>query len=684
MSASLLAVFVSAIVLLAGFGAGHLLRRLWTEAESREQRAESSRQTSSSAPQLLSFSATLISTLLGLGFLSYLIFLFGILGLLGAIWPSILIGLIVVLAVYAGVVIVRALLARPKKQEATSQKARSGKRQAEMAAPAAATSIETWIVLAVCAITGIAVLICALAPSAMDDWDSLAYHLTLPRLYLEHGGIYHITTFSHSNFPLLEEMLFLPGVALGLPVAAKLMHFWYGVMLVGSVALLAKRRFGRDAGALAAVGVISIPMILWEATTAYNDLATAAYTVLAIYFVTEYLESRSAKTLVGCGLACGFAAATKMTGLSVLGIAVMWLVVDGIASGKQRAESGEQRAEGGGEDAVPSRLLGSSASQLLKAVLTIVLIGIAACFPWYLRAWIYTGNPVYPFFYSIFGGRDWTPELAKIYSNSQAHFGTGHTLISLLRLPYDLMVSPERFYDTPGLYVGPIMLAIVPFALLVIRRRNRALLGLVGCFVAFLAVWFVLTHQSRYLIPALVLGSALIAGVCAANRDIRVLKIAAYAVFIGGLAIGWFSGSPMSLGVMLAKRWPVVSGAQTQHEYLRHSLDIYLAEDYINRYSPRQTRVALFGDTRAFYLEKPFDWCDYGHNTQFSRKFSDGDELITELAINGNTHVMVNTAFLPKDGNTPALLDAINRGKLKQVFPNTPDYGRVRVYELAR
>ncbi|MBO4548351.1 MAG: hypothetical protein J5758_03965, partial [Abditibacteriota bacterium] len=41
------------------------------------------------------------------------------------------------------------------------------------------------------AIVSVILMLCfidSLAPSVSDDWDSLAYHLSVPKMFLAHGG----------------------------------------------------------------------------------------------------------------------------------------------------------------------------------------------------------------------------------------------------------------------------------------------------------------------------------------------------------------------------------------------------------------------------------------------------------------------------------------------------------------
>ncbi|MFN8221381.1 MAG: hypothetical protein U0S12_14760 [Fimbriimonadales bacterium] len=55
----------------------------------------------------------------------------------------------------------------------------------------------------------------AFAPSDTLDWDALAYHLAVPKLWIEHGKIDFISFIHHSNFPFVVDNLFLLGLKSG-------------------------------------------------------------------------------------------------------------------------------------------------------------------------------------------------------------------------------------------------------------------------------------------------------------------------------------------------------------------------------------------------------------------------------------------------------------------------------------
>ncbi len=513
-------------------------------------------------------------------------------------------------------------------------------------------SFEGLIVSVLVAVCLAAALFCALAPPAMDDWDTLAYHLAVPKLYLQHGGVYYISHSSHASFPLMWEMLSIPGLAVGSVVAAKLVGFWSGLLAVCAVVVVARKHFSVKSGPLAALGLAGIPLVLWEATTGYVDLAAALYTLCAASLMLDFLDrsrtyapsgtgAASDRSLWLCAVMAGLGAAVKYTGLGTAAILALWLIIHELAV--RRRMPWKQTAVFG-------------------------VITLVACAPWYAKTVLFTGSPVYPFFYSVFGGVDWTSEMAANYAKSQAAFGQGHDLKALVLLGYNLTVNPDKFYDTPGLLVGPILLVAVPVFVLLWKHRSAKLLGVAGFFAAQVVAWFALTHQSRYLIPALATLSALLAGIIWRDEKLRLARTAVTALLALTAVVGI-----VTLTGLGAARYRVVLDMESQEEYLSRSLDIYEAQTYANKHLPEASGVALFGDTRGFYLDAPYFWADWGHNARSSRAFRSADQLADYLRAQGFSHALVNFTFFPSpdsaSGTALRVYEAISTGRFLEVYP---------------
>lgn len=611
---SLAAVCLSGLLILAGAGVGRILRAFFGQQdESLDERF-------------------VYDTALGLGTISLLMFLLAALQCLKYGWIPVVTCALGVLGLGIWMPGILAGISRLLKRKRTK-----------------------WQILCVLLILMLflTALIPAIAPPSMSDWDSLAYHLAVIKLWIKHGGFYYIDFVSHSNFPFLTEMLYVPGVLLNQPGAAKLVHFWIGVLLVNAVSILARRHICRGCTWPSAIAVAGMPIVLWEATTAYIDLATAFYTVASVSLILNYFDNSDRRYLTLCAVLVGFAASTKMTALALIPLLVIWLLAEEYAS--------ERRVSG-------------------RNALRFVAIALIVCSPWYVKTWIYTGNPVYPFFYELFDGRDWSAELARNYSLLQRHFGLGHEPSAFVTLPFDLAFRSDAFYDTPGLYVGPLFIAAVPI-LLVARYGSRRLVGLLIFVVAQVLIWFALTQQSRYLIPTLAVLAPLATGLLWREMRFQKARPAWWAMVVATALFGLWTILPASKQAL-----PCVLGLQDRGEYLNNTLDIYPAVQFVNDNLPANAKLALFGDTRGFYLDCNYVWADYGHNLRFSKHCRSLEDFMRLMKSEGVTHALVNFRFFPDEkdaiGNAKFVYQAIREGRFVPIYPPSDDGRGVIVFRV--
>ncbi|MEN6372987.1 MAG: glycosyltransferase family 39 protein [Armatimonadota bacterium] len=533
-------------------------------------------------------------------------------------------------------------------------------------------SAETVITAVILASVAVLALVRSFAPPAGDDWDSLAYHLAIPKLFLKHHGIYYIDFSSHSNFPFTWEMLYALGLSFRSVPFAKLFHFGAGVLSVCAVYSMSIRHFSRSTGRLAALMAAGIPLLAWEATTAYIDLAVALYSLLTVYALLNFTEERDKKWALAAGLTAGLAAGTKMTALLMVPIAFVWILWP------DRAKPEARR----------SRLKTAFAAVLLAAVISA---------PWYIKSYVYTQNPVYPFAYGVFGGKNWSAETAKAYGDDQKMFGRVPDAQSPVMLPWNLTFRFARFNDyaaraEPGLElpafsgssqvylssIGPLLLAFLPVVLFAALRkgRHRALL-IVSC--VMIAAWCFTMQNTRYLLPALVI----LAPAMAHSAELIKVRKAAVAA---SAAAGAFTVVLMSIFV-----WPTVPvafGMESRDHYLASSLNIYRASSFVNKSLPRDGGIALFGETRGFYIDRDYIWADPGHNAliPYESMGSDPEKLLGWLRSRGIRYVLVNKANFPayNDASAPASAKliwlAISDGRLEDVFS---DPSGISVYKIA-
>ena len=343
-----------------------------------------------------------------------------------------------------------------------------------------ASSADKWVQAALLALSAalgvLSLLLCALPPDG-NEWDALAYHLAFPKLYLQAGRMAEISFMHQSYFPPLQDMLYLWGLSMGGESAAKVTHWAVGLLTVLGAAGFLQRR--GVSGAWGSVLILGAPAFLWQMFSAYADLATALYASLGMFALAYAVQEGGRRWLWLSGALMGFALATKYTALLTAGlwglVGLVWLMRAGQAK---------------------------LAPTLVGAGLLAGAIGA----PWYIRNAVWTGNPVYPFAYEIFGGKNWSQAQADAYRNDQLKFGLGREPAQLLLAPWNLAANPAPFTDPIGARVGERVFLLPSLGVGVLAMPSLWLSGGLaqgaGYLLAFTGLhtvgWFYLMQQVRY------------------------------------------------------------------------------------------------------------------------------------------------------------------------------------------
>jgi hypothetical protein len=146
-------------------------------------------------------------------------------------------------------------------------------------------------------ISAITFFLC-LAPPSGNDYDSLVYHLAAPMQYLMAGKITALPYDHHSFFPFTMEMLYLCGLQLSGPVLAKLFHWLMLPLSCLTLIAMGNHLPSHRGGWWAAVIFVSLPLVLFEATTAYIDLGLVFFSLLAFLCLFNWLADKQINLLV--------------------------------------------------------------------------------------------------------------------------------------------------------------------------------------------------------------------------------------------------------------------------------------------------------------------------------------------------------------------------------------------------
>ena len=443
-------------------------------------------------------------------------------------------------------------------------------------------------------------LLLGLAPPT--EWDVIAYHLAIPKIYLGLDGIRELPWLMHSHWPHLMEILY------GLPLAAgrlevpALLHAGAFCALIALVVVAAKEAWGELEAWTAAAVLAAQPLCLRFAGTAHSDGALALFYFAACVALWRWTRKRSYASLALAGLLAGFCACAKLHGavlFAALALIVAW------RSLKARRD-----------------LAGAAVDLALFSA-----CGLAVVAPWYLKTWIGSGDPVWPFAAGVFGGR-WGALAFTASSPFQHDWSWWLDLSRLARYGPQFLLIPALAGASAA---GPRLRgSVVPVALLP-ALPYFAVFGSSDEFWRF--CWPFL--------PALALAAGCGLAVAWRSRDSR-LRLWAFAVLL-------FSAWPAAtvtennqLFAVLHLRSKASPEADPEALYLERSLGIYDFSRETSRRFPG-ARVLLFQEIRGFYLDVPYVWGDPTNQwvIQYS-KYRDPGELFVALRRLGITHVWIN------------------------------------------
>ncbi len=418
----------------------------------------------------------------------------------------------------------------------------------------------------------------ALSPEL--GFDALWYHLTLPKLYLEAGKIYHVPggLLYYSEMPRLAEFVYIPLIKLLSDTGPHLLNWLAGIGTIVVLYKVSRRFLGPLPSLLATTLFYTTPLVGWQSGSAYIDLIRTFFEVLAFYLVIE-------RKYVWAGVVLGLAISTKTLALGSIPILAI------ISFLKERK---------------------------IITPLIIIVIPLVVAFPWFLSAYNNTGFPFYP-------------------------IGAG-TLDSTHSTNIDFWNIPRIIHDYVGLFlfptdlISPIYLLFIPFIFFLSKKVPRKSLNLLLTYfiLAFLMWYFIpRTGGGRFILPYLPVISVLVAFVYAWQRN-KILKLVLISLIIGSIGV-----NVLYRGLAVSRNIPYLIGKQTKEQFLCERLDfttsVFVDCDGFFKNNIKKTDLVLVkGVHNLFYINFPFV-----HETWY--KGEKYNYVMTQKPIKGKVPVYKNT-----------------------------------------
>jgi len=496
-----------------------------------------------------------------------------------------------------------------------------------------------WAALGLLVTGQILALVAALAPPTAKD--TLLYHYALPKAWIAVGQAIVIPYNIAGYYPLGVEMHAVWAMLLGAPLGARVAEAAAGATLFLFAPLLAMTVYGwaRERGAdrtwaaAAALVIVWIPTGYEVAASAYVDLALAGYTALAVRAFGRWWTSGQSRQLAWVAAGVGGALSIKLSAAFLLLPLALLGLLHALGTGSQDRE--------------PAR---PSTALTAAGVLGALALGVTLAAPWYVRNWIRTGSPLFPFYLEIWPAKapGWDLERSRLYETLFSLYGDISGPLDYLWSPIRLAVAAQP--DQPAFYDGVLGIAFI-FALPVLawvlwRRRLDVELRLAVLVSAGLFVfWLFSSQQLRYLLPAAA-GLAVAIAVAGSGLE-RGLSRPLCGLVVAGAALGL----PVVLAWFLAlDPARVVLGGESREAFLARRLDYYPYYQVVNRDLPPTARVWLIDMRRdTYHLDRPafsdFIFEDYTL-TRYVRAATSVDEIRDRVRADGITHLLVRHDIL--------------------------------------
>jgi 4-amino-4-deoxy-L-arabinose transferase-like glycosyltransferase len=425
------------------------------------------------------------------------------------------------------------------------------------------------------------------------DFDGLMYHLASAKLFLAHGGFYHIYFNPQSDFPMLTEMNFMIGLAFGNDILCKATSFLFALLACGCIAVLCRRHCQSPRATVPALLVfLTFTGSIANISNCYVDMPLAVWMLLAVLLVEQFRETGLRRHAVLAGIFCGMAMQTKIFGVMVLPLALAQLLL------------------------IPQKQTrrGSWADSL-ALLIPAVTLGL----PWYAKSFAHTGT-ILSIGRSLVVGQGLGNPFG-VATHSAAEYWFVNTLGRIAASPWSFSLFARQHQADN---FGPLLLAILPFMLFVdVPAGVRRILAWGGIFLAEILVmemWFIPGGSSiRYSTFVLVLAAPLVVWTVSrlsnksAVRRILVMMVACM------ISLG---------GVLFVKRyyrdWLALATMAPRDTYLASVLPEYAVIHEINSIRDGATVMPVYNFSN-YLLDVPYvvSYRSYPDLNEMKRDFTE-------------------------------------------------------------
>jgi hypothetical protein len=490
----------------------------------------------------------------------------------------------------------------------------------------------------------LAVLILSAVPPVSRD--ALTHHLFVPRLYLEHGGLYEIPDIKFSYFPMNLDLLYLIPLALGNDISPKYIHFTFGLLTAWLIYGYIRSRLGKAYALWGALLFLTVPVIVKLSTTVYVDLGLVFFSTASWLALFKWHEQGNKKRyLVIAAFFCGLALGTKYNGLICLFllsalVPILYLQCD---------------------PKLPHK-------QIRALVYGVCFTGMALIVfsPWMIRNYTWKQNPVYPLGKILFADEmessEGGPAAMKPMVLRRQVYGEKwwQTALIPLRIFFEGRDDDPRYFDGK---LNPLLLLLPIGLFLRFSARAPALqhqLKVMFWFAVFFIMYafFTVDMRIRYIapvIPALTILSIFGAEAVieSARKQTFIVRGYLLKVLLVGAVLFWAVSSGGYYVKLFQKITPFeyIGGNISRGDYIKRHRPEYETLDYANHNLKGDIRLlGLFVGDRGYYSAHDI-FFDTGLIWRAVKRALKPADISRMLHSQGVTHLLVWHPLFVRWGN---------------------------------
>ena len=448
-------------------------------------------------------------------------------------------------------------------------------------------------------------------------FDENIYHMPVTAEFVKQGRVIPCFNNSMGNQPFLIHMIYAVCLLAGSDIAAKFFSLILALATALSLYAFSQRFLSPRIGILAAFSFFAAGMVTEVAVTTRVDVSVAGMLFVATYSMINYLETSRRGWLWLSALLAGFSLGIKHS-------AALWILLIGALY-------------------VVESLLKKrhDAKTVLKRGIVYGVIAIAIASPWYLKNYVWFGNPFYPFF---------TGELAEFGSHGLRYFDKEDehkldTHFNLARVeapalvqaeekalsenaqyrperhpmrPWELYLKPNIYLMAEGRHLPNYLFLIIP--LLFVFPRNRWILWLLAlsCCYFVMATWT--SWIARFLLPTYPALTIVMAYTVACSSDwlkekLPLTRLVPAFVVAAALLFVVFN-CVLSLRETQSLRY--VSGRLSRSDFML-SFPYYRPIEFINRQLPSDARVLSIGAQMTYGMRRDYEADETWYTTKWRR-----------------------------------------------------------------